>query len=101
MSHSNATSPDFAKGNGMLPAIAQDAATGEVLMLAYANAEAIAKTTETGELHLWSRSRRQPFLMTSASSAIDSTKLIQIEGSSSIPNQPAMRSLNATNSRLR
>ena len=39
------------------PCIVQDARTGEVLTLAYMNAEALARTEETGELHLWSRSR--------------------------------------------
>ena len=44
--------------NGLLPVIAQDRASGDVLMLAWANAEAIAKTAETGFAHFWSRSRR-------------------------------------------
>jgi phosphoribosyl-ATP pyrophosphohydrolase/phosphoribosyl-AMP cyclohydrolase len=43
---------------GLAPVIAQDAATREVLMLAYANAEALAKTLETAEAHYWSRSRQ-------------------------------------------
>ncbi|MDO5537312.1 MAG: phosphoribosyl-AMP cyclohydrolase [Desulfovibrionaceae bacterium] len=47
--------PDFSKG--LVPAIAQDAEDGEVLMLAYMNEEAWAKTLETGEAHYWSRSR--------------------------------------------
>src|SRR5918996_356999 len=42
---------------GLVPVVVQDWRTGEVLTLAYANAEAVAKTRETGELHLWSRSR--------------------------------------------
>ena len=42
---------------GLVPCVVQDWRTGEVLTLAYANAEAVAKTQETGELHLWSRSR--------------------------------------------
>jgi phosphoribosyl-ATP pyrophosphohydrolase/phosphoribosyl-AMP cyclohydrolase len=42
---------------GLVPVVVQDWNTGEVLTLAYANAEAVAKTKETGELHLWSRSR--------------------------------------------
>lgn len=42
---------------GLVPCIAQDAATGEVLTLAYANREAVEQTLETGELHFWSRSR--------------------------------------------
>src|SRR4051812_10306712 len=42
---------------GLVPVVVQDWTTGEVLTLAYANAVAIEKTRETGELHLWSRSR--------------------------------------------
>ena len=42
---------------GLVPCVIQDARTGEVLTLAYMNEEALAKTEETGELHLWSRSR--------------------------------------------
>lgn len=49
--------PDFS--NGLLPAIAQDADTGEVLMLAWMNAEAWAKTIVTGEAHYFSRSRQK------------------------------------------
>ena len=59
MSHSNATSPDFAKGDGLLPAIAQDAATGEVLMLAYMNPESYAETLATGRAVYFSRSRNK------------------------------------------
>ena len=44
---------------GLVPVVVQDWRTGEVLTLAYANAEAIARTRETGELHLWSRSRAE------------------------------------------
>jgi phosphoribosyl-ATP pyrophosphohydrolase/phosphoribosyl-AMP cyclohydrolase len=42
---------------GLVPVVVQDWASGEVLTLAYANAEAVARTRETGELHLYSRSR--------------------------------------------
>ena len=42
---------------GLVACVVQDWHTGEVLTLAYTNAEAIARTRETGELHLWSRSR--------------------------------------------
>ncbi|MBW2060203.1 MAG: phosphoribosyl-AMP cyclohydrolase [Deltaproteobacteria bacterium] len=51
--------PDFEKSGGLIPTIAQDAATGEVLMVAYMNKEALKKTIETGEVHYWSRSRRE------------------------------------------
>ena len=42
---------------GLIPVVAQDTNTGEILMLAYANEEALAKTVETGEAHYHSRSR--------------------------------------------
>lgn len=44
---------------GLLPAIVQDDATGQVLMLAYMNREAYDLTLSTGETHFWSRSRRE------------------------------------------
>ena len=44
---------------GLVPVVVQDWRTGEVLTLAYANAEAVRRTRETGQLHLWSRSRRE------------------------------------------
>ena len=44
---------------GLVPCVVQDWRTGEVLTLAYMNAEAMALTRETGELHLWSRSRQE------------------------------------------
>jgi phosphoribosyl-AMP cyclohydrolase / phosphoribosyl-ATP pyrophosphohydrolase len=42
---------------GLVPCVVQDWYTGEVLTMAYMNAEALARTRATGELHLWSRSR--------------------------------------------
>ena len=42
---------------GLIPAVAQDAKSGEVLMVAWMNAEALSLTRETGEAHFWSRSR--------------------------------------------
>jgi phosphoribosyl-ATP pyrophosphohydrolase/phosphoribosyl-AMP cyclohydrolase len=44
---------------GLVPVIVQDWRTGEVLTLAYANAEAVRRTRESGELHLYSRSRQE------------------------------------------
>ena len=44
--------------HGLIPAIAQDAANGDVLMLAWMNAEAVARTLETGQVTYWSRSRQ-------------------------------------------
>ena len=47
---------DFGE-DGLVPAIAQDAGSGEVLMLAYVSPEALERTRETGEAHYYSRSR--------------------------------------------
>lgn len=44
--------------NGLIPAIAQDHATGEVLMMAWMNAASIARTLATGNVTYWSRSRQ-------------------------------------------
>ncbi|MDH5452958.1 MAG: phosphoribosyl-AMP cyclohydrolase [Paracoccaceae bacterium] len=43
--------------NGLIPAIAQDATSGEVLMLAWMNADAVSRTLATGRVTYWSRSR--------------------------------------------
>ncbi len=51
--------PDFAKGDGLLPAVAQDARTGEVLMLAWMDLAAYRETLETGRAVYFSRSRQQ------------------------------------------
>jgi phosphoribosyl-ATP pyrophosphohydrolase/phosphoribosyl-AMP cyclohydrolase len=45
--------------NGLLPVVAQDAETGRVLMVAFANREALERTLETGQMHYWSRSRQE------------------------------------------
>lgn len=45
--------------DGLVPAVAQDAATGEVLMLAWMDAEALARTLTTGRATYWSRSRQE------------------------------------------
>lgn len=44
--------------NGLIPCIAQDHATGEVLMMAWMNAQAVAQTLQTGRVTYWSRSRQ-------------------------------------------
>ncbi len=44
--------------HGLIPAIAQDDESGDVLMMAWMNAEAVAKTLETGRVTYWSRSRQ-------------------------------------------
>ncbi|HEY7514259.1 MAG TPA: bifunctional phosphoribosyl-AMP cyclohydrolase/phosphoribosyl-ATP diphosphatase HisIE [Vicinamibacteria bacterium] len=44
---------------GLVSVVVQDRASGDVLMVAFANAEALARTAETGLAHFWSRSRRK------------------------------------------
>ena len=51
-------SPQF-DARGLIPAIVQDAMTGQVLMLAWMNQEALDLTLKTGETHFWSRSRQE------------------------------------------
>jgi phosphoribosyl-AMP cyclohydrolase len=50
---------DFAKGGGLVTAIAQDHETGEILMVAYMNEESFRRTIEIGEVVYWSRSRNE------------------------------------------
>jgi phosphoribosyl-AMP cyclohydrolase len=50
---------DFAKMDGLLPAIVQDAASGEVLMVGFVNETSYAKTMETGFVTFWSRTRQK------------------------------------------
>lgn len=51
------SSLNFEKGNGLVTVVVQDARTAEVLMVAHADREAVAKTIETGQMHYHSRSR--------------------------------------------
>jgi phosphoribosyl-AMP cyclohydrolase len=51
--------PDFAKGNGFITAVAQDAATGQVLMVAHMDREAFEETLATGRAVYYSRSRNR------------------------------------------
>jgi phosphoribosyl-ATP pyrophosphohydrolase/phosphoribosyl-AMP cyclohydrolase len=57
------TSPDPSRlhfdEQGLIVAVAQDAATGTVLMVAYMDREALSRTAETGDAHFWSRSRQR------------------------------------------
>lgn len=58
MSEAPQTGPDFATAE-LLPAVVQDAETGEVLMLAYMSAESYAETVATGRATYYSRSRKR------------------------------------------
>jgi phosphoribosyl-AMP cyclohydrolase len=59
VSQEPAAVPDFSKGDGLIPAIAQDADTGEVLMLGYMSAESYAETLARGQAVYYSRSRNR------------------------------------------
>jgi len=58
LEHGETLAPRF-DANGLISAVATHADTGEVLMLAWMNAEALSKTLETGEAHYFSRSRKE------------------------------------------
>ena len=69
--------PDFSKG--LVPAIAQDAATGEVLMLAYMDENAWNATLRTGEAHYWSRSRQELWHKGGTSGNVQKVQAIRLE----------------------
>jgi phosphoribosyl-AMP cyclohydrolase len=71
--------PDFEKGNGLVPAIAQDHRSGKVLMLAYVNRLAWDKTLETGEAHYWSRSRSEIWHKGSTSGHVQKVMEIRLD----------------------
>jgi len=64
---------------GLVPVVVQDWRSGEVLTLAYANAEAIARTRETGELHLWSRSRSELWHKGATSGNTQAVKALRLD----------------------
>jgi phosphoribosyl-ATP pyrophosphohydrolase/phosphoribosyl-AMP cyclohydrolase len=64
---------------GLAPCIVQDWRTGEVLTLAYMNAEALARTRETGELHLWSRSREELWHKGATSGNTQAVKALRLD----------------------
>jgi len=68
---------DFAKGGGLVPAIVQDADTLQVLMLGYMNAEAVAKTQDSGLVTFYSRSRKT--LWTKGETSGNTLSLVSLE----------------------
>jgi phosphoribosyl-AMP cyclohydrolase len=64
---------------GLAPAIAQDAASGRVLMFAWMNREALQKTQATGEAHYWSRSRGKLWHKGEESGHVQKVKSIRID----------------------
>jgi phosphoribosyl-ATP pyrophosphohydrolase/phosphoribosyl-AMP cyclohydrolase len=65
--------------DGLVPVVIQDWRSGEVLTLAYANAEAVARTRETGELHLWSRSRNELWHKGATSGNTQAVKALRVD----------------------
>lgn len=72
-------SPDFAKGNGLVAAIAQDDVSGEVLMLAWMNQEAWEKTLQSGEVHYFSRSRQSLWHKGATSGHVQKVRSIRLD----------------------
>ena len=70
---------DFSKNNGLIPVIAQDYQTGEVLMLAFMNEEAWEKTQETGIAHYYSRTRKTLWKKGGSSGHIQKVKEIFVD----------------------
>ena len=68
--------PDFDKGDGLVPAIVQDAETGEVLMMAYVNRESWEATLKTGQATYWSRSRQKLWIKGESSGNVQIIKAI-------------------------
>ena len=69
----------FDKMGGLIPAIVQDHASGDVLMLAYMNAEAFQATLETGEATFFSRSRQELWVKGKTSGHLQLVKSIHID----------------------
>jgi phosphoribosyl-ATP pyrophosphohydrolase/phosphoribosyl-AMP cyclohydrolase len=72
----NDATPDFAKGDGLLPAIVQHAQSGEVLMLGYMDEAALARTRASGLVTFFSRSKQR--LWTKGETSGDSLALVDI-----------------------
>jgi phosphoribosyl-AMP cyclohydrolase len=70
---------DFAKAGGLVPAIAQDAATGTVLMLAWMNAEAFDETVRTGRAVYFSRSRNRLWRKGEESGNVQVVKSVHVD----------------------
>jgi len=64
---------------GLVPVVVQDWRTGEVLTLAYANEEAVRRTRESGELHLWSRSRQEQWHKGATSGNVQVVKALRLD----------------------
>jgi len=70
---------DFDKMDGLVPAIAQDYRSGEVLMMAFMNRESWMKTLDTGIVHYWSRSRNRLWKKGEQSGNVQEVKEIRVD----------------------
>jgi phosphoribosyl-ATP pyrophosphohydrolase/phosphoribosyl-AMP cyclohydrolase len=66
-------------GDGLVPCVVQDWRTGEVLTLAYMNEQALARTRESGELHLWSRSRGEQWHKGATSGNTQAVRALRVD----------------------
>ena len=73
-----ALAPKF-DADGLIPCVTTDADTGEVLMLAYMNSDALQRTIETGEAHYWSRSRQCLWRKGATSGLVQETVELRID----------------------
>jgi phosphoribosyl-ATP pyrophosphohydrolase/phosphoribosyl-AMP cyclohydrolase len=65
--------------DGLVPCIVQDWSSGEVLMLAYMNEQALRRTRESGELHLWSRSRAEQWHKGATSGNVQAVRALRLD----------------------
>jgi phosphoribosyl-AMP cyclohydrolase len=93
---------DFSKSNGLIPVIVQDISSKDVLMLAYANKEALSLTIKTGKAWFWSRSRNRLWMKGEESGNVQYVKsiLVDCDGDAVIylvePSGPACHTGNRT-----
>lgn len=65
--------------DGLVPAVAQEAGSGRVLMVAWMDREALQKTVQTGEAHYWSRSRKKLWHKGEESGNVQKVKSIRLD----------------------
>ncbi|WP_456456810.1 phosphoribosyl-AMP cyclohydrolase [Thermovibrio sp.] len=70
---------DFKKGNGLVPVVVQDINTKEVLMVAYANREALEETLRSGYAHYYSRSRKELWMKGKTSGNTQKVKKVLLD----------------------
>jgi phosphoribosyl-ATP pyrophosphohydrolase/phosphoribosyl-AMP cyclohydrolase len=64
---------------GLVSCVVQDWSSGEVLMLAHMNEQALRRTRETGDLHLWSRSREEPWHKGATSGNVQKVRALRLD----------------------